>query len=59
MEEIKSIGCYNCCYRKGKRCNLWEVPVKDPSDSHCESWRDARLYTNTGYPQKTLDIPEE
>jgi hypothetical protein len=52
VKEITRRVCDNCCYRKGKRCNLWEVRIKEPDDSHCECWRDTRFYTNTGYLKK-------
>lgn len=34
-----STGCNNCTYLKGKHCKLWQITVKQPDDSHCESWR--------------------
>ena len=34
-----SIGCDDCRYYTGHRCELWEVAVPDPCDSHCDSVR--------------------
>ncbi len=29
--------CAECKYYAAKRCKMWQVKVKDPTDSYCES----------------------
>ena len=29
--------CKDCRYLKGGSCKLWEIKVKEPTDSYCES----------------------
>lgn len=31
--------CAICRYYKNHRCQLWQVAVPEPDDSHCESFR--------------------
>jgi hypothetical protein len=39
------IYCAICRYCKNKYCKLWQVKVKDPENSHCETWRPAEVKT--------------
>lgn len=36
-DKTKTYGCDDCQYLKRKRCQLWEVKVDNPHNSHCES----------------------
>jgi hypothetical protein len=33
----KDYGCDDCPKLKGNRCEVWEVKVADPHNSHCEA----------------------
>ena len=37
MTAPKTYACAECRYYAAHRCKLWEVAVKEPDESHCES----------------------
>ena len=36
-DKNKTYGCDDCSYLKGKRCQLWQIKIDDPHNSHCVS----------------------
>jgi len=38
MTNEKTYGCDDCRMLRGNYCKLWEIKIKDPHNSHCESF---------------------